>query len=224
MKNFSKLILVAILAIFLGQSCQTFNLTHVPKGTPAEEKLPPLEPDFDIASFGPNYADLYAAPARILRGTQGRAATVAESIGHTFTVAEDTKRIFAKELLNNICERVGESQGYAVCRMGSTSKGITNHLNPFVSVVTLGIANLFGYKYATYRDELEIIVDVYNLENKVVGSFSGFGVGEADVKIKDGYTRPSAQRMAHARAFVNAMQEIKEQMVSHKTELIVALN
>lgn len=222
MKNSYTLILAASLAILLCQSCQTFNLTAVPRGTPAVEKLPPLEPQFDKASFGPNYADLYGIPSTILRGGIPDAATVTDYIGESLTVAEDTKRIYNRAILNNICESVGETEGYAVCRMGIRSKGITNPLNPVVSILTLGIANIFGYKYATFRDELEIVVDVYNLDNKVIGSFSGFGTGEADVK-KKAYTVKDAKRMAHARAFSNAMEEIQEKMVSNRDKLIVAL-
>ncbi len=224
MKNSYTLTLAACLAILFFQSCQTFNLTAVPRGTPAEEKLPPLEPQFDKASFGPNYADLYNIPSTVLRGGIPDAAAVSDYVGHSLTVAEDTKRIYNRAIINNICKNVGKTQGYAVCRMGIRSKGITNALNPLVSVVTLGIANLFGFKYATYRDELEIVVDIYDLDNNVIGSFSGFGTGEADVKIKKGYTVKGAKRMAHARAFSNAMEDIKNKMVANKEELIVALN
>ena len=38
------------------------------KSSILEQKLPPLEPDFDIDSFGPDYADLYDIPNIILRG------------------------------------------------------------------------------------------------------------------------------------------------------------
>jgi len=222
---YSKLLLAAsmIVLLFL-QSCKSFRLTGLTNFETQSEKLPPLEPELDVKSFGPNYADLYGLPGQILRApSPDIIPNVVDNLAAKFTVAQDTRHIYDSYIIKHLCENVGETQGHAVCRMGLRSNGISSYLNPIVSILTLGIANVFGYKYATMKDELEIVVDVYNLDDKVIASYSGFGVGEANVQAYKGYTMKSAKRVAHARAFVNAMEEIKEAMLSQKNDLVLAL-
>lgn len=123
-------------------------------------------------------------------------------------ISEDTRGIFDRELLDNISENVGQTSGYIVCRRGLRSKGIKTYVNQVVSYLTLGIANVFGYTYATHRDELEIVVDIYDMNDTVVASYNAIGYGEADEKLYNGYITSDARRLAHARAFSDAMDGI----------------
>ena len=195
-------------------SCLSFNLSSIPRATAMEERLPPLEPDFDVASFGPDYQDLYSIPNIIVSGQLPDVQSVVNKATLSFTIAEDTRRIYDRTIIDRMTKSVGETKGYIVCRLGMRSRSFASNVNPIVSVLTLGVLNVFGYKAATYRDEMEIVVDIYNLNNEVVASFSALGVGEADMKMYNGYNRNSAKRVAHARAFTNAMESIAEKMQS----------
>lgn len=205
-------ILLFILITMLLSSCKTFELSAIPRGAEMEQKLPPLEPDFDVASFGPDYQDLYSIPNIIVSGRLPSVQSVVRKTTLSMTIAEDTKRIYNRTIIDRMTRSVGATKGYAVCRLGMRTRSFKSNVNPVVSFLTLGVMNVFGYKAATYRDEMEIIVDVYDLNNEVVGSFSALGVGEADMKLYNGYNKPSAKRMAHARAFTNAMEVIAEKM------------
>lgn len=211
MKNlFTLFLLVSTLTISF-QSCKFFSLAEVPNGKRSIAKVPPLEPKFDLKSFGVTYKDLYDIPGAIISGgvnPEGIVSNVTQSL----TSAEDTKRIYQTFILRNICESVGETQGTAVCRMGVRSRGIEKWVNPLVSVLTLGIANIFGYTYANYEDNLEVFVDIKNNQDDVVASYTGIGQGFAKAKAYKGYNVKSARRMAHARAFTAAMEDIQDQM------------
>jgi len=192
-------------------SCRSFSLAQIENGEKSTAKIPPLEPQFDLESFGPTYKDLYDLPGAILSGGINP-NTVVSNVTGTLTSAEDTKRLYQTYILRNICENVGETSGYATCRMGIRSRGIESWVNPAVSILTLGIANLFGMKYATYEDNLEIYVDIEDMNSNVVASYVGNGQGKAEAQPYKGYTVPDAKRMAHARAFKSAMDEIQEQI------------
>lgn len=221
--RYPHILMLALLSSFLLGSCKTFNLADIPNEPSQSEKLPPLVPEFDKHSFGPLYADVYEIPARVLTGT-ANVNTIVNGLAQSYTISEDTKRIYQRFLLKNICERVGESKGFAVCRMGIRSKGIKQPIFPIISVLTFGIPNLFGMKYATFRDELEVIVDVYNHDDKVIASYSGMGEGEADARLYKGYTKRDAKRTAHALAFTKAMEEIQDQMIVDRSKIIEILN
>ena len=205
-------ILVPFLITMMLSSCKSFQLSSIPRATAMEEKLPPLKPDFDVASFGPDYQDLYSIPNILVSGRIPDVQHVVNKATLSFTIAEDTKRIYDRTIIDRMCRGVGESKGYIVCRLGMRSRSFASNVNPIVSTLTLGILNVFGYKAATYRDEMEIIVDVYDFNDDVIGSFSALGVGEADMKLYNGYNGNNAKRMAHARAFTDAMESIADKM------------
>ena len=200
-------------------SCKSLNISNLHNGSILEQKLPPLEPDFDIDSFGPDYADLYDIPNIILRGGI-EPENVVRNVTTEMTIAEDTRRLFDREVIFNISERTGKTKGYAVCRKGARSKGIKSYVHPTISIITLGLANLFGMTAVEYTDELEIIIDIYNLDNEIVGSYAGLGKGSAKMKMYTGYSKRDAKRMAHGRAFVQALEDIKFQIREDHQKLV----
>lgn len=213
-------ILLFILITMLLSSCKTFELSAISTDAEMEQKLPPLEPDFDVVSFGPDYQDLYSIPNIIVSGRLPNVQSVVNKATLSMTIAEDTRRIYDRTIIDRMTRSVGETKGYAVCRLGMRTRSFKSNVNPVVSILTLGVMNVFGYKAATYKDEMEIIVDIYDLNDEVIGSFSALGIGEADVRMYKGYNASSAKRTAHARAFSNAMKTIAEKMERE----IVALN
>ena len=215
-------------AYFLGamfllfSSCRSIEISSLHYGTMLDQKLPPLEPDFDVDSFGPDYADIYDIPNVILRGGL-EPENVVRNVTTELTIAEDTRRLFHREVINNISERTGKTQGYAVCRKGSRSKGIKSYFHPTVSILTLGLANLFGMTAVEYTDELEIILDIYDLDNEMIASYAGLGKGSAKMKMYTGYSKRDAKRMAHGRAFVEALEDIKDQIRQDHEKLLKLL-
>lgn len=205
-------ILFLVLIILLLSSCKTFQLSAIPSRAKMEQKLPPLQPDFDVVSFGPDYQDLYNIPNILVSRRLPSVQSVVQKATLSITIAEDTKRIYNRTIVDRMTRSVGETRGYIVCRLGMRTRSYKSNVNPIVSFITLGVMNVFGYKAATYKDELEIIVDIYDLNDEVIGSFSALGIGEADVRMYTGYNVPSAKRTAHARAFTNAMESIAEKM------------
>ncbi len=213
-----KKILIIITGLLFLSSCKTLQFSSIPNGTVLQDKIVPLKPEFDFESFGPDYADLYDFPVDIIFGGPTLESTVRNTTDQ-FKIAEDTKRIYYTEITKNISERVGETKGVAVVRRGMRTKGIKSYVNPVVSILSLGIANLFGYPVAVHRDELELIVDIYDMDDKVVASYAGFGTGEAKEALYSGYQRSDARRLAHAQAFKMAMDEIKDQLYNDRLKI-----
>lgn len=222
MKTYHILLLSLLSGLLLLNSCKSFSLAQLENGRKSTTKIPPLQPKFDLESFGPTYKDLYDIPGAIISGGVNPNVIVNNVTG-TLTSAEDTKRLYQKYILRNICENVGETAGYATCRMGIRSRGVESWVNPALSILTLGIANLFGMKYATYEDNLEIYVDIENLNNAIIASYVGHGRGLAKAQPYKGYTVRDAKRMAHARAFKEAMDEIQEQIEVDSKKILAEL-
>lgn len=214
---------ILLLTLFvLCAACKTFDITSMRYGDHFSDKLPPLKPEFDSQSFGPQYPNIYDSAAMVLSGTLDpehllRNASIEQKISY------DTKAIYTHEIMKNLSKKVGQTQGTAVCRRGFRSRGITTALNPVLSIITLGIVNLFGYPAAVHKDELELIVDIYDLNNNVVASFSGMGYGEAKEALYKGYNKSNARRKAHALAFKEALENIKIQIKESRIELSNAL-
>jgi len=221
-KSYLRLV-VLLAAVTLLHSCISFNFSQLERSQTGVQKLPPLEPVFDLKSFGVTYSDLYDIPTDLVSGGINPESVV-RNVTQTLKTAEDTKRIYESFVVKNLCSGVGDTRGSAVCRMGLRSRGIESWVNPAVSILTLGIANIFGMKYATYEDNLEIYVDIENIDGKVIGSYVGFGVGKAQAQPYKGYRLRDARRMAHARAFRAAIEDGQAQMIGEKAALVELLS
>lgn len=209
--------------LLISSSCTTLRVSDFPQGTAIASKLPALEPIFDYHSFQNAYPDFYEASSgtalrlddnfSIFTGTS-RARAVSNE-----TKAYDAVHLFEKEVRDNISQATGKIYGSAVCKVGfGNSSG--NWTNPVVSTLTLGVLNLFGYPYSIIQDELEVIVEIRDAENYIVGRYSAIGFGEFKTTI---YRSNGATRLAHARAFVDAMEKIKFQLEKDKDDLAVLL-
>jgi len=215
-------LIIALVIISCFASCKSFQLSSIPEGNALTEKLPMLVPELDIQSFQTDYEDIYGLPEQILTGT----IDVDQAVRNATTmmiISEDTKYLFEREFIRNISQRTGKSVGYAVCRKGFRTKGIKSFVHPLVSIITLSIPNFFGFKYATLVDELELVVDIYDNNDNLVGSFSALGKGEADIRMYKGYRKRGARRLAHGLAFNRALDEIKNQIKSEYKSLNLAL-
>ncbi len=218
MKN---IILLSTL-VFCLASCKSFHLSSIPEGRRLENRLPPLEPEFDTRSFGTHYVDIYGTAANVISGRYNLENELRERSNLKRTEI-DTRKIYNREIIHNISESTGETKGIAVCRIGMRTRGITSYWNPVISIFTLGIANLFGYPASIYRDEIELIVDIYDMNDTIVGSYSDIGYGEAKMAMYHGYTKYDAKRLAHALAFKKALEGIKRQIKDDTEEITTLL-
>ena len=212
-------ITLGVIILFTLSSCQTLKISDFPVGTAISSKLPALEPVFDYHSFQAAYPDYYESNSgtairlnddfSIFTGsTRGRAVS-------NETKAYDAVHLFEKEIRDNISSATGKIFGSAVCKVGfGNSNG--NLTNPIISTLTLGILNIFGYPYTIISDELEVILEIRDADNYIVGRYSAIGYGESKVTL---YKSDGASRLAHARAFVNAMGKIKNKLENDTDEL-----
>ena len=216
-------ITLGVLALLILSSCHTLKISDFPQGTAIESRLPALEPIFDYHSFQAAYPDYYESNTGYgVRITDEisifNGATRGRSVSNE-TKAYDAVHLFEKEVRDNISQSTGKIYGSAVCKVGfGNSSG--SWVNPVISAASLGIANLFGYPYNVLTDELEVIVEIRDAENYIVGRYSAIGEGEAKVTL---YKYDGAARLAHARAFINAMEQIKDKLAYNEQELISLL-
>ncbi len=218
-KHMKQTITLGFLSLLFMSSCQTLKISDFPQGTAIESRLPALEPIFDYHSFQAAYPDYYESNS----GTAIRlddnisifsGATRGRSVSNE-TKAYDAVHLFEKEIRDNISKSTGKIYGSAVCKVGFGNSS-SNWANPIISYATLGIANLFGFPFTIITDELEVIVEIRDADNFIIGRYSAIGEGKVDVTI---YKSDGAERLAHARAFVNAMEQIKDKLVYDEPEL-----
>lgn len=222
-KHMKQLITLGFLSLLILSSCSTLKISDFPQGTAIESRLPALEPVFDYHSFQNAYPDYYQENSGVaVRLDDNFSVFTGTSRGRA--VSNDTKafdaiHLFEKEVRDNISQSTGKIYGSAVCKVGfGNSNG--NITNPLVSSLTLGIANLFGYPFNIISDELEVIIEIRDADNYIVGRYSAIGFGESKVTL---YKSDGANRIAHARAFVNAMEKIKIQLERDQGELVSLL-
>jgi len=216
-------ITLGILSLVLLSSCHTLKVSDFPQGTAIASPLPALEPIFDYHSFQTAYPDYYESNSgsairitddfSIFNGvTRGRSTS-------NETKAYDAVHLFEKEVRDNISQSTGKIYGSAVCKVGfGNSSG--SWINAAVSTASLGIANLFGYPFNILTDELEVILEIRDAENFIIGRYSAIGEGKAKITL---YKFDGAARLAHARAFVNAMEQIKDKLSIDQAELSALL-
>lgn len=214
MKTF--VLLLVSLTLF---SCKSYHLTDVDRGRPLENKLPPLVPEFDSHAFRPGMGTALQITKDVIVHGKPNLEGTANMLIQNERVTRDSRQLFKSEFIDKVCEPVGKSQGYAVLRLLSRSSNHRTWVNPIVSTLTLMIPNLFGYTYTTYEDHVELVVDIYNLDDEVVASYAGQGAGNAKVRMYKGYSTASAKRMAHAKAYQKALDDIKRKIGSDVEEI-----
>lgn len=218
MKNFTFLLITISI---ITSSCSTLKISDFPQGASNFEKLPALNAVFDYHSFNQAYPDYYATSGVQINlddnfgiqtgGIYGRGTSPQ-------TKVLDAVHLFEREVRDNISRPTGEIYGAIICKVGL---GNTNNslIHPIISGLTLGIANLFGYPLTEVEDELEVIIEIRDAKNYIVGQYAAIGVGKAKITFYENNRDDAAHRLAHARAFVNAMDKIKIDLSRNHDEL-----
>jgi len=206
-----KKIMILFTVLIAFSSCRTFQMSQFSLDQTSGAKLPKLSIDFDEKSFGP-----YFRPTDVLvdviTGVPNLPENYARKLDTETHMGNDVQFLFSKELIGNICERKGGTKGVIYCRQVARNGYIKNYWPPIISIATLGVANLFGMKFKRQVFEVNIAVDIYDLNDNLVSSYSAVGKGEADVKAYTGYTDKGAKRTAFANAFIDALQQVKNDM------------
>lgn len=201
-----------LLAIIIGfSSCRTFQMSQFNLDQTHVKKIPKLEVDFDEQSFGPYFRPTDVI-LDVITGRPNLPENYAQKLDTETHMGNDVQFLFSKELLGNICERKGGTKGVIYCRQVTRNGYIKNYWPPIISIATLGAANLFGMKFKRQVFEVNIEIEIYDLDDNLVSTYSSIGKGEADVKAYTGYTEKGAKRTAFAYAFIDALQQIKDDM------------
>lgn len=219
MKN---ILLFLAVVIFFG-SCRSFTMGEFVTEKREGKKLPKLKVEFDKESFGP-YFNPYDVALDVITGRPDLAENYTRKIRNEKSMANDVSLIFSRELINNVSTNKGPVAGYIYCTNRLKHSYIKSYWPPIISVVTLGIANLCGMKFKRLVYEVEIAVDIYDLNDNIITSYTGFGTGEADMKMYTGYSERNTQRAAFGLAFLESIQNVKKQMLEDQDLLLTALS
>jgi hypothetical protein len=91
------------------------------------------------------------------------------------------------------------------------------------SLLSFGAINLLGFPFAYEKASIDIDVEIYNLNNTLIGRYNGVG---SDIKFSAlyyGYDSQSALRLSRVRAFKKAMSEVKSKIAADYLRLIKEL-
>jgi len=128
--------------------------------------------------------------------------------------------IYRYEFTNNVCKN-SDFKGYAVIKLVSDEKKNTGLSLMFVSVLTLYSISLVGFPLIVQTDNIEIGVDIYTLNDRLVASYTSQRKASASCAMYWGYSMRGARmsqagyalpRATNSKAFHRALINIKEQI------------
>ncbi len=215
-------ILLFVSVLLMLSSCRSVRLVEVNPHDKISELLPALYVEADVYSFEealyttydspmlatPYEYDPYGIPYQPIR---------AKNVQNLITVYE-------QDVMTNVINPYGEKKGIIDCRITQSNiRGVFNGFSA-LSMVTLGIPNLFGMPLSAGKAELEVEVSVYDLEDKLIGRYLARGKGKEYVGLYFGYYPDDAKLEATNEAFIEAMHDIKSQISADADRLNKELN
>jgi len=224
-----KKIILFISTIFMFSSCVTMRLQDVSPKEKNSVMLPTLTPHVDIKSFENTYYHLqpvFVESYPLFFGSDiwGVGVTETREYAGADPRIQDAITIFLKDVKDNITNPYGEKQGDIMCRItfgDVDSRGIGWM---FLSALTLYIPNLFGMPMMSNRADLELEVQIFDINKKIIGRYTANCSDKKYVALYWGSNYPNAARRANAAAFMCAMKKIKKQINHDAPELIKKLN
>ncbi len=226
-----------ITAIFffciLLSGCSGFQLSLLRPQGQLQQRLPHLEFLVDTGSILAAYS-LGRTTSHVSRfGTSDRIYKKRRSYGIRSSYSKKTTQkfldkrvqdaitIFQREIEQNICEPPFDgAKGYAVCRIAGCNR--TTNWGWYVpTACTATISLLFGVPMLSQSVEVDVALDIYSKDEKLIGTYSGLGHDTAyatlywgcnplDVQFYD--SDSSMSRTASARALQAALTDIKSQI------------
>jgi hypothetical protein len=205
------------------------------KPEPKNSKLlPTLQTRIDLNSFESAYSLGTATSSSMgtLSGQTkiGNNKTQTTGIGTSVTSTtmskdpriQDAITIFDRDVKDNITDPFGNSKGYILCKINASNQKV-NLGWALLSGVTLMIPNILGMPMSSYKITLDVDVEIYSNTEKLVGRYNGIAKKKTYVAAYWGYGKDAA-RVANARAFREAMQQIKIQIEGDYDRIVQKLN
>lgn len=226
--------LFVVLVLF--SSCATLNMTDLKPYPKNSSLLPALEPRIDMNSFESAYSMGYSTGTSTGYGT---AITKNSAIGIAVNRSsmskdprvQDAITIFDRDVKDNITNPYGDKKGYILCKItvGSTKTGGLGWA--FLSGLTLMIPNLFGMPFGVNKTSLDLEVEIYDLNENLVGKYNAQCYDKTWIAMYYGYSgfgqdksATPAARISSINAFKCAMNDIKSQIDKDFVRLNKELN
>jgi hypothetical protein len=137
-------------------------------------------------------------------------------------VPTDVRTLFERETREVLTEPYGKPRGFLVLRTrrvtASPGLGFT-----FVSVLTAGGLNLFGFPWARYKYVVDVQLDVLNQKRELLGSYRGQGQAKARAALYSSTNYAQPDRVLYLQCVRQALEQIVPQLQPETARLQAAL-
>jgi hypothetical protein len=203
--------------VLLVSSCASIKPTDFRPDNQGCIQLPALDPVMDAVSLESMYPDSY------ISSDSGSSSDIYVSSVSRNRKAQDVRTLFEREVKDCITNPYGELKGYIVCKVSSGY----SRMNPaftFWSTMTLGIPNLLGLPYAVAKTLIDLDVEIYTIDNRLIGRYNASGYDRSYSAYYYGYRLADVSRISGINAFKMAMNDIKSKIERDKNRLEMELN
>jgi len=180
-------------------------------------QLPALDPVMDAVSLESMYPDSY-----ISSESASSSDFFVSSVSRN-RMAQDVRTLFEREVKDCITNPYGELNGYIICKVSSGYSRMNPTLT-FWSTMTLGIPNILGMPYAQAKTLIDLDVEIYTLDNRLIGRYNGSGYDKSYSAYYYGYRLADVSRISGVNAFKMAMNEIKSKIERDRSRLLMEMN
>ena len=219
--SFIILMLCASALCFSASGCKSLDNTMLNPANKNQALLPPLNPVFDVESFGTVF------PLSISRGS-----AYATSYGASFSSAtysnptlHDINLIFERNVEGNICvpDFTGQKKGTIKCKLvsGDHSENL-GCLAP--SILTIFTLNLLGMPIVSDTIDLQTEVTIFDRNNRLIGKYTSDSYSHKSwTALYWGYSGKDAPRNSARVVFIKCMEDIKQKIDKDSNRLNNAL-
>lgn len=204
--------------LFILASCASIKPTDLRPDGDGCIQLPALEPIVDINSLESMY------PSRTLLTYDQYVYDETASLPSTRNKkAQDVYTLFERDVKDCISTPYGEFKGYIICKIRSGDNKM-NDMLPIMSIFLLGIPNLVGMPYTYVKSYIDLDVEIYTIDDKLVGRYLGMGKNTSYAGTYGRYRVAEVGRISAIKSFKMAMDQIKEGIEKDKARLTEELN
>jgi len=211
-------------------SCASMKMTDL-KPTPKNNQLlPTLEPRVDLSSFesaytlGSTTSNSAGTVYGQTRTNQNRTSTI--GIGSSTTTStsikdpriQDAITIFDRDVKDNITDPFNDTKGVILCKINASNPKVGYGWS-VLSGFTLMIPNLLGMPIGSYKMSLDVEVEIYNNNGKLIGRYNAQSKEKTYMALYWGYGKDAA-RVANIKAFREALNIIKKEISNDYEKLV----
>ena len=217
-------------------SCATIQMSDLKPYPENSSMLPALEPRVDMNSFESVYSMGYSTGTTTGYGTS---ITKNSALGIAINRSsmskdprvQDAITIFDRDVKDNITNPFGDKKGYILCKIAAGGTKTGGYGWAFLSGITLMIPNIFGMPMGFNKTSLDIEVEIYDLNEKLIGRYNAQCYDKTWIAAYHGYSgigpdksATPAARISSIKAFKCAMNDIKSQIDKDYVRLNKELN